>query len=226
MGFRRGRKAASQSGSSSHSHLAACADVLARILGNQISETNGQTVIVDNRPGAGASIAYELAARAAPDGNTLVIASNSVVINPLLKKTNYNPLTSYEAICNLVSSPSIFVVNNASPYQTIGDLIDEATRQHYAKIYARPGAMHAAFNQFAAFSQDASDNKAFAAKAKLTMPILALGAEKSFGAQQAEIMREVGTNVESGIIANSGHWIMEEQPDATVTAVRDFLVKR
>ena len=152
------------------------ADVLARILGNQISEANGQTVIVDNRPGAGASIAYELAARAAPDGNTLVIASNSVVINPLLKKTNYNPLTSYEAICNLVSSPLIFVVNNASPYQTIGDLIDEATRQHYAKIYARPGAMHAAFNQVAAFSQDASDNKAFAAKAKLTLPILALGA--------------------------------------------------
>ena len=104
--------------------------------------------------------------------------------------------------------------------------IDEATRRHYAKIYARPGAMHAAFNQFAAFSQDASDNKAFAAKAKLTMPILALGAEKSFGAQQAEIIREVGTNVEGGIIANSGHWIMEEQPDATVKAVRDFLEKK
>ena len=104
--------------------------------------------------------------------------------------------------------------------------IDEATRRHYAKIYARPGAMHAAFNQFAAFSQDASDNKTFASKGKLTMPILALGAEKSFGAQQAEIMREVGTNVEGGIIANSGHWIMEEQPDATVKAVRDFLEKR
>jgi pimeloyl-ACP methyl ester carboxylesterase len=104
--------------------------------------------------------------------------------------------------------------------------IDEATRRHYAKIYARPGAMHAAFNQFAAFSQDASDNKAFASKGKLTMPILALGAEKSFGAQQAAIMREVGTNVEGGIIANSGHWIMEEQPDATVKAVRGFLEKK
>ena len=103
--------------------------------------------------------------------------------------------------------------------------IDEATRRHYAKIYARPGAMHAAFNQFAAFSQDASDNKAFANKGKLTMPILALGAEKSFGEQQAAIMREVGTNVEGGIIANSGHWIMEEQPDATVKAVREFLGK-
>jgi hypothetical protein len=48
------------------------------------------------------------------------------------------------------------------------------------------------------------------------MPILALGGEKSFGEQQAAIMREVGTNVESGIIANSGHWIMEEQSDTTV----------
>jgi pimeloyl-ACP methyl ester carboxylesterase len=102
----------------------------------------------------------------------------------------------------------------------------EATRQHYAKIYARPGAMHAAFNQFAAFSQDASDNKAFASKGKLSMPILALGAEKLFGEQQAAIMREVGTNAEGGIIANSGHWIMEEQPDVTVKAVREFLEKK
>jgi pimeloyl-ACP methyl ester carboxylesterase len=104
--------------------------------------------------------------------------------------------------------------------------IDEATRRHYAKIYARPGAMHAAFNQFAAFTQDAIDNQAVAAKGKLTMPILALGAEKSFGAQQAEIMRVVGSNVEGGIIANSGHWIMEEQPAATVKAIGDFLDKK
>ena len=104
--------------------------------------------------------------------------------------------------------------------------IDEATRRHYAEIYARPGAMHAAFNQFAAFPQDASDNKAFLAKGKLIMPILALGAEKSFGEQQAAIMREVATNVKGGVIANSGHWIMEEQPDATAQAVRDFLVKK
>src|ERR1700674_531770 len=56
---------------------------------------------------------------------------------------------------------------------------DEASRQHYARLYARPGAMHAGFNQFAAFDQDAVDNKAFVAKGKLTMPILAIGGEKS-----------------------------------------------
>ena len=56
------------------------------------------------------------------------------------------------------------------------------------------------------------------------MPILALGAEKSFGDQEAAILREVGTNVEEGgIITGSGHWIMEEQPAQTVSKVRAFL---
>jgi pimeloyl-ACP methyl ester carboxylesterase len=100
--------------------------------------------------------------------------------------------------------------------------IDEATRNHYAKLYARPGNMHYAFEQFAAFNQDAKDNRIFAEK-KLTMPILALGAEKSFGDQQAAILREVGTNVQGGIITGSGHWIMEEQPAQTVSTVRAFL---
>ena len=58
------------------------------------------------------------------------------------------------------------------------------------------------------------------------MPILALGAEKSFGDQQAAIMRDVGTNVEGGIITGSGHWIMEEQPDQTVMKVRAFLARK
>jgi pimeloyl-ACP methyl ester carboxylesterase len=105
--------------------------------------------------------------------------------------------------------------------------IDEATRRHYAKIYARPGAMHSAFEQFATFNtKDAADNKAFQAKGKLTMPILALGAEKSFGPMQAEVMQEVGSNIEGGIIKNSGHWIMEEQPDQTVALVRAFLDRK
>jgi pimeloyl-ACP methyl ester carboxylesterase len=58
------------------------------------------------------------------------------------------------------------------------------------------------------------------------MSILALGAERSFGDQQAAIMREVGTNVEGGIITGSGHWIIEEQPAQTVKKVTDFLAKK
>jgi pimeloyl-ACP methyl ester carboxylesterase len=105
--------------------------------------------------------------------------------------------------------------------------IDEETRRHYAKLYARPGAMHAAFEQFATFNtKDRADNIEFQKKGKLTMPILALGAEKSFGTMQATVMREVGANVEGGIIMNSGHWIMEEQPAQTVKIVKAFLDKK
>jgi pimeloyl-ACP methyl ester carboxylesterase len=100
--------------------------------------------------------------------------------------------------------------------------IDEATRRHYARLYALPGAMHSAFNQFAAFAQDAADNIAFAAKAKLTMPILALGADHSFGTQMADDMRFVATNVTAGVITNSGHWVMEEQPAQTTAKIVEF----
>jgi pimeloyl-ACP methyl ester carboxylesterase len=99
----------------------------------------------------------------------------------------------------------------------------EASRQHYAKLYARPGAMHAGFAQFAAFDQDALDNQAFLAKGKLTMPVLAIGGEKSFGPTMAVVMRAAATDVQEMVIPNSGHWLMEEQPKATVAAVRAFL---
>ena len=101
--------------------------------------------------------------------------------------------------------------------------IDEATRDHYAALYARPGGMHSAFEQFAAFTQDAVDNKAFAARGKLAMPVLAIGADKSFGTVQADVMRFVASDVTVQVIANSGHWLMEEQPAATVAAIAAFL---
>ena len=100
---------------------------------------------------------------------------------------------------------------------------DEKSRQHYAKLYARKGAMHAAFEQFKAFDQDAIDNQAFIAAGKLTMPVLAIGGEKSFGSTMAVVMRAAATNVTEVVIPNSGHWLMEEQPQATVAAIHAFL---
>jgi pimeloyl-ACP methyl ester carboxylesterase len=102
--------------------------------------------------------------------------------------------------------------------------IDEATRQHYAALYARPHAMHDAFEQFGAFNQDAIDNKALLAKGgKLTMPVLALGGEKSFGTAQADTLRFVATDVTMGIVPGSGHWIMDENPKATTALIVNFL---
>jgi pimeloyl-ACP methyl ester carboxylesterase len=103
--------------------------------------------------------------------------------------------------------------------------IDEATRVHYTKYYAMPHAIHDAFEQFKAFPQDGKDNQAFLAKGKLTLPILALGGEKSYGVHMKDELDAVATNVEGGVIPASGHWIMEENPDATTKLVLDFLAK-
>jgi len=99
----------------------------------------------------------------------------------------------------------------------------EQARTHYAALYALPGAIHAGFNQFAAFDQDAIDNKGFVAQAKLAMPVLAVGGAASFGPTMAAVMRAAATDVTEAVIADSGHWLMEEQPAATVAVVREFL---
>jgi pimeloyl-ACP methyl ester carboxylesterase len=99
----------------------------------------------------------------------------------------------------------------------------EATREHYAELYALPGAMHAGFAQFAAFDQDAIDNQAFLAKGKLTMPVLAVGGEKSFGTMMATVTRFAASDVHEAIVPDAGHWIMEENPQGTIQLVRGFL---
>src|SRR5204863_1144723 len=98
---------------------------------------------------------------------------------------------------------------------------DEATRNAFAATYAQPGGMRAGFAQFTAFSVDAKDNKIFE-QVKLTMPLLAVGEEKSFGALQAVIMRHVAINVQEAVVPRSGHWLMEESPVYTVNLVRQF----
>jgi pimeloyl-ACP methyl ester carboxylesterase len=85
--------------------------------------------------------------------------------------------------------------------------------------------MHAGFAQFAAFDQDAVDNRAFVTAGKLEVPVLALGGEKSFGTTMAVMMRFVASDVEEGVVPDSGHWIMEENPKATIALVRAFLNK-
>src|SRR2546429_6061555 len=99
---------------------------------------------------------------------------------------------------------------------------DEATRNFFAATYAQPGGMRAGFAQFAAFSQDAKDNRVFE-ETQLTMPVMAVGGEKSFGPMQAVIMRHVATNVQEEVVAGSGHWLMEERPAYTVALIRKFL---
>jgi pimeloyl-ACP methyl ester carboxylesterase len=83
--------------------------------------------------------------------------------------------------------------------------------------------MRAGFAQFAAFDQDAIDNRAFLKTGKLAMPVLAVGGEKSFGLTMADVMHSGVGNVQPLVIKDSGHWLMEEQPADTVKGIRAFL---
>jgi pimeloyl-ACP methyl ester carboxylesterase len=84
--------------------------------------------------------------------------------------------------------------------------------------------MRSAFAQFRSIRKDADDNAATLAT-KLPMPVLAIGGEKSFGANEAAVMRNAAVNVTEVVIANAGHWLMEEQPAATIAAVRAFVAR-
>lgn len=100
---------------------------------------------------------------------------------------------------------------------------DEASRAHYAELYSAPGRMHAGFGQFAAFDQDVIDDRAAVARGRLQMPVLAIGGDHSLGPTMAHIMRFAADNVREVVIRDAGHWLMEEQPGATVAAIADFL---
>lgn len=108
-------------------------DILARILAQQIEKTGGVTTVVEDRPGAASIVGTDYVARSAPDGNTVLVVANSFIIHPFFKKLNYDPLTSFAPISFLANSPQVIVVNSASPYRTLADLVEAAR--------ARPGQL-------------------------------------------------------------------------------------
>jgi tripartite-type tricarboxylate transporter receptor subunit TctC len=102
------------------------ADIIARLMADEIGRSRGVTMVIEDHPGAGTIIGAELVARSAPDGNTLLINTSAMLINVYLHKPNYNPLTSFEPICNLVQSPQLIFVTDTSPYRSIADLVAAA----------------------------------------------------------------------------------------------------
>jgi tripartite-type tricarboxylate transporter receptor subunit TctC len=102
------------------------ASVVARLLADQFATMPGVTAVVENRPGGGTAIGTVAVARSAADGNTLLVANTSILINPHLRKQEYDPLTSFAPVCKLVSTPTVLAVNSASPYRTLADLLGAA----------------------------------------------------------------------------------------------------
>jgi len=101
-------------------------DIVARLLAEHVSRTWNVTATVENRVGAAQLVATEAVANAIPDGNTVLFMASPFVINPHLRQVRYDPLTSFDPVCNLASQPQLIVVSKSSPYRTLADLLNEA----------------------------------------------------------------------------------------------------
>jgi tripartite-type tricarboxylate transporter receptor subunit TctC len=117
------------------------ADIIARILSNALSQSLGQQVIVDNRAGAAGNIGMGQAARATPDGYTLLLTSTAIAVNPaLFKNLPYDPFKDFIPISELVNAPNVLVVRPDSGMKSLADLIARAKAAPGTFNYASPGA--------------------------------------------------------------------------------------
>ena len=115
-------------------------DLLARMVGVKLSESWGQQVVVDNRPGAGTVIGTELAVRAPADGHTLLMVSLSTAVNPVLqKKLSFNTAKDLTPLINLAFSPNLLVTHPAVPANNIAQLLALAKARPGAVIFASGG---------------------------------------------------------------------------------------
>jgi len=109
-------------------------DIIGRVIVAKVSEIGGQQVVADNRGGAGGSIASAIAAKATPDGYTLIINSNAHVVNPsMFAKLPYDTVKDFVDIMPLVGQPNVMVVNPGSRLRSFGDFLSE-TRANPGKI--------------------------------------------------------------------------------------------
>jgi tripartite-type tricarboxylate transporter receptor subunit TctC len=116
------------------------ASIVARYLGQALTEVWGQSVVVDNRAGGGGVIGTELAARAAPDGYTLVMATAStIVINPLVKKVPFDPSKDFTAIVHTTTVPLVLVTHISVPVKSVQELVAYSSQPNANLNYASSG---------------------------------------------------------------------------------------
>jgi tripartite-type tricarboxylate transporter receptor subunit TctC len=108
-------------------------DVMARLAGQKLAEAWGRQVVVDNRPGAGGAIAFEMAARAAPDGYTLLLGSTNLTVLPDMQKVNYHPIKDFVPVSLMAKSMNILLVHPSVPARSAKELIALA-RQKPGKL--------------------------------------------------------------------------------------------
>jgi tripartite-type tricarboxylate transporter receptor subunit TctC len=200
-------------------------DYVGRLVGQKLSEQTGQTVVVDNRPGAASLVGTEIVARAAPDGYTLCLCDVGFTINPAYyRKTSYDPIKGFDPVMVVAETPYIIVVNPGLPYvSSIKDFIAAAKAQpgkinlgsagsgsgtHFSgelfKQRADVRLVHVPYKSAGASSADVASGQiqASMSTAPAALPLVRAGRLKilaSCGAKRSALLPDVPTFAEAGV---------------------------
>ena len=194
---------------------------LARSLGVQKARVVGHDI--------GLMVAYAYAAQYPAEVEKLVVMDaflpgvngwEAVYNNPAIWHFRFNGATPEALVQGRERTYFEHFWNNFAADKTRS--IPEADRKAYAESYARPGRMRAGWAYFVSFQQAAKDF-AELSQTKLTMPVLAIGGEKSLGEALAQQMKLVASDVTVVVLKNTGHWVLEENPKETTEALVKFL---
>jgi tripartite-type tricarboxylate transporter receptor subunit TctC len=128
-------------------------DIMARYIGNWLSERLGRTVVVDNRPGADGMIGTDIVARSAADGYTILLASSAFTMNPAVRKVPYDPLKAFDWVAMLGAGPIVLTVGPSLPVNTVKEVVAAAKTQPGLITMASAGGFqhfaHALFRSLA-----------------------------------------------------------------------------
>lgn len=114
-------------------------DVVARLIAQAIGEKTGQTIIVEDRPGASSIVGTEFVSRATPDGTTMLLAENPFILSAILYPGHYDPVSSFEPVCYVAATPAVFAVSSKSDIRSLADFIKLAKSKAGAASYGSTG---------------------------------------------------------------------------------------
>jgi tripartite-type tricarboxylate transporter receptor subunit TctC len=114
-------------------------DVVARVLAQAITQKTGQTIVVEDRPGASSIVGSEFAARAAADGTTILLVENPFILSPILFPGHYDPISSFEPLCYVAATPAVLAVSSKSDIHSLSDYLKLATSKPGTVSYGGTG---------------------------------------------------------------------------------------
>jgi len=114
-------------------------DVVARVVGQAITQKTGQSIVVEDRPGASSIVGTEFVSRATPDGTTVLLVENPFILSSILFPGHYDPVSNFEPLCYIAATPAVLAVSSKSDIQNLADFLKLAQTKPGAVSYGSTG---------------------------------------------------------------------------------------